>query len=378
RLPLHWLSTWLPQGLRLTNDARAELQANLRSLSPLRADARVSIPSTQWEWDTGRGTESAALNAIALDAALAEKRADVNASASSPTLGDISLQLGINDPRSQRQLDGRLQLQRIQLAGLAWLVTGIDDIRGEINGDVSIAGVASAPQLSGVILLKEGQASWGPLGAPFRDIHADLTFDNNSARLGGWFALGDGGGDIDGNIRWQGMADDWQLQLALVAGGLSALPLPDSKVVFSPHVNITAQPGEMHIDGYFDIAQAEIQLKQLPPDTTDVSQDQRLVGEAVAEETSVWANLGINLGDKFHFGGFGADVNLSGRLQLSKAPGDSVHLTGEVRVPRGRYRAYGRRLSVRSGSFIFYGPPDNPDVNLEAVRDMPAGVTDVV
>src|SRR6185503_6049871 len=30
------------------------------------------------------------------------------------------------------------------------------------------------------------------------------------------------------------------------------------------------------------------------------------------------------------------------------------------------------------GSFIFYGPQDNPDLNLEAVRDMPPGVTDVV
>src|SRR5690606_32074344 len=139
-----------------------------------------------------------------------------------------------------------------------------------------------------------------------------------------------------------------------------------------------AQPGEMHIDGYFEIAHAEIQLKQLPPDTTDVSQDQRLVGEAVAEETSVWANLGINLGDKFHFGGFGADVNLSGRLQLSKAPGDSMYLTGVVPVPRAGYRAYGQRLSLRSGSFISYGPPGNPDLNLEAVREMPPGVTEVV
>jgi translocation and assembly module TamB len=55
-----------------------------------------------------------------------------------------------------------------------------------------------------------------------------------------------------------------------------------------------------------------------------------------------------------------------------------MHLLGEVKVPRGRYRAYGQRLTVRKGSVIFYGPPDNPDLNLEAVREMPPGVTDVV
>jgi translocation and assembly module TamB len=71
-------------------------------------------------------------------------------------------------------------------------------------------------------------------------------------------------------------------------------------------------------------------------------------------------------------------VNLSGRLQVVKKPGDALHVTGEVRVPRGRYRAYGQRLTVRKGSFIFYGPLENPDLNLEAVRDMPPGITDVV
>ena len=378
-IPLRWVRPWLPDDFMLINDARISAQAQLKSLAPLSAQASAQIPQTRWRWHTATATETAEINAIHLDATLDEQRAQFVTSAESPTLGRVAARLAILDPRNKRELDGRIDIERLQLSGFAWAFQGLDAISGEINGGINIVGAAAAPQLRGQLLLIDGTATYAPLGAPFRSVHADLTFDNNSAKLGGWFALGQGGGDIDGNLYWDGTGENWKLRIGLVAGGVSAMPLPNSTVIFSPHAELTAVPNEMHINGYVDIASAEIQLKQLPPDTTDVSQDQEIVGQQNEEDAwKIWAELGLNLGDQFHLNGFGADVNLSGRLQLSKAPGDVLHMTGEVKVPRGRYRAYGQRLTVRKGSVIFYGPLDNPDLNLEAVRDMPPGVTDVV
>lgn len=378
-LPLRWLAAWLPRDLQLQNDARATLQMRLQNISPLQADAHLAIANTQWSWPTATGNQSAEINAIKFDGTLDEKRALLSASAQSPTLGSLNAQLAIRDPRTTRELDGRLQLEHIQLAGFAVLVPELDVFNGEINGDLRISGTTKAPQLHGQLLLRDATASWGPLGAPFRTINAELIFDNNSARLGGWFALGQGGGDIEGSMHWDGAGDNLQMQVKLVAGGLSASPLPNSTIVFSPHIEANATPGEVHITGYVDVARADFELKQLPPHTVDVSQDQQLVGDlSDADATHVWADIGLNLGEQFHFQGLGADVNLSGKLQIAKKPGDALHVTGEVRVPRGRYRAYGQRLTIRKGSFIFYGPLENPDLNLEAVRDMPIGVTDVV
>jgi translocation and assembly module TamB len=83
------------------------------------------------------------------------------------------------------------------------------------------------------------------------------------------------------------------------------------------------------------------------------------------------ADINLDLGDHFHFRGFGADVDLTGRLRLQQESAQLFRANGEVRVPRGRYRAYGQRLVVRTGSFIFTGPWDNPDLNLEAIRELP-------
>lgn len=384
-VPLQWADPWIPETVELLGDPRISAQMQLRSLAPLSAQGSVDIPATRWRWRTLKTTEITAIDAIHIDTKLDEQRAIFATEIHSSSIGDITAQLAVNEPRSKRTLDGQVNIEHLQLNSFAWAFEGLDSISGEINGAIAIAGTFAEPQLQGQILLKDGNALWAPLGSPFRTVHADLTFNNNSAKLGGWFALGQGGGDIDGTFSWNEQSsrdsngENWKARLGLIAGGVSAMPLPNSTIVFSPHTELIATPGEMHIDGYVDIASADIQLKELPPETTDVSQDQEIVGEQPdKDEWKIWSKIGLNLGEQFHLNGFGADVNLSGRLQLTKAPDDNMHLFGEVKVPRGRYRAYGQKLTVRKGSVIFYGPPDNPDLNLEAVRDLPPGNTDVV
>jgi translocation and assembly module TamB len=44
------------------------------------------------------------------------------------------------------------------------------------------------------------------------------------------------------------------------------------------------------------------------------------------------------------------------------------HITGEVNVQRGRFRAYGQDLTIRNGRVIFAGLANNPDLQLEAIR----------
>jgi translocation and assembly module TamB len=45
---------------------------------------------------------------------------------------------------------------------------------------------------------------------------------------------------------------------------------------------------------------------------------------------------------------------------------------GELRIEDGRYRAYGQRLQIRRGQFLFAGPIDQPSLSIEAIRDVPA------
>ena len=53
-------------------------------------------------------------------------------------------------------------------------------------------------------------------------------------------------------------------------------------------------------------------------------------------------------------------------------------LNGQINIPEGRFHAYGRDLIVRKGELLFSGPPDQPLLNIEAIRNPDATEDDVI
>ena len=380
-LPLAWIRPYLPGGLVLQNDAKAEAQLQVGSLSPLRLEASARVPETQWQWQLEDKQQQATLNDLLLEARLNDARADLSASVASPTLGSFAAQLSVLEPRGKRELSGTLDIRQLQLAGFAWLVSGLDTLSGQIDGHIQIAGEASALRLQGQMQLSNGVVGWAPLGDVVRDIHLTGRFDNNSADFRGGFALGGGSGDLTGDLHWQDETNLWDMRMNVDAKHIGITPLPDSKVVLAPRVALQVTPNRFITKGQVDIESAEIKVKELPPDTVRVSGDEQIVGEKPAEsDWQMLTDVRLNLGNQFHFAGFGADVHLTGGVSLQRDVNQLFRANGEVKVTKGRYRAYGQRLLVRRGSFIFTGPWDNPDLNLEAIRELPptANPTNVV
>lgn len=371
-LPLAWGRPYLPEGLSLENDARGNLQVQLKSLQPLQLDAAAQIPETRWQWLVDDKTQAATLQNLQFKAALNEQRAELSASVDSPTLGSFAAQLEVGEPRGRRTLQGHIDIQRLQLGGFAWLVQGLDALSGQIDGRVNIEGSAQAVRLNGQIQLENGIVGWAPLGDLVQNIRLTARFDNDSADFKGGFALGGGTGSLDGGLNWQEEGNLWDLRMQVDAAHIAIAPLPDSRVVLAPKVQVQITPSRFSTTGKVTIEEADIRVKELPPDTVDVSPDEEIVGREVeAGQWQMLANVELDLGDKFHFRGFGADVNLTGGLRLQRDSSQLFRANGEVKVKRGRYRAYGQRLLVRRGSFIFTGPWDNPDLNLQAIRELP-------
>ncbi len=53
-------------------------------------------------------------------------------------------------------------------------------------------------------------------------------------------------------------------------------------------------------------------------------------------------------------------------------------LNGQINIPDGRFHAYGQDLIVRKGELLFSGPPDQPLLNIEAIRNPDATEDDVI
>ena len=70
---------------------------------------------------------------------------------------------------------------------------------------------------------------------------------------------------------------------------------------------------------------------------------------------------------------------MAGRLFIEEAPGQPTRGTGTIRVVEGRYRAYGQRLDIENGRFLFTGGPvTNPGLDLRAVRRSNTVLTGII
>jgi translocation and assembly module TamB len=77
--------------------------------------------------------------------------------------------------------------------------------------------------------------------------------------------------------------------------------------------------------------------------------------------------------ERLSFSGFGLDADLAGRVHI----GNDLDTRGELSLNKGRFRAYGQRLTIRRARLLFVGPIDQPYLDVEAIRrvdDVTAGL----
>jgi translocation and assembly module TamB len=68
--------------------------------------------------------------------------------------------------------------------------------------------------------------------------------------------------------------------------------------------------------------------------------------------------------DRLRFSGFGLTADLAGYLHI----GDDFDARGELSLNKGRYRAYGQRLTIRRARLLFTGVLSQPYLDIEAIR----------
>jgi translocation and assembly module TamB len=98
----------------------------------------------------------------------------------------------------------------------------------------------------------------------------------------------------------------------------------------------------------------EAQRKERPPPTEP--------GRAMT------LRVGIDLGPDFRVSGRGVDTRLAGTVQVQGASLGMPQMTGLIRTVGGTFEAYGQRMNIERGELRFIGPPDNPALDVLALR----------
>ena len=284
-------------------------------------------------------------------------------------------------------LSGQLRAQLPRIGVWSVLAPPGWRLRGSLGTDVAISGTRAAPQLAGELQANDLALRSVVDGIEFGNGRLRARLDGTRMRIDEFTLQGAGDKGTGGRLTAQGEAG-WidgqpQVQLEARLERLRASIRTDRQLTISGDVQASLKGVQTELTGKLVVDQARIILPdegtpQLGDDVVVRTGRGSAAGQKAPAQTSgatadraarpVKLALQLGLGDDFRVQGKGIDTRIRGTLSLY---GDSLReprLTGTVNTAGGQYRAYGQRLDVEQGVLRFTGPPDNPALDILAIR----------
>jgi len=268
-----------------------------------------------------------------------------------------------------RTLDGSITASFPDLSLVAGFVPALEAVQGRLAADATLGGTLSAPELLGGLEIVEAKARIPAAGIDLSDVALAVRGDGRSPlRISGALSSGKGTLQLEGTADLATQAVD----LRMTGEDFEAVRLPEARVDISPDLQLKGRD-PYRLTGVLRIPSAAIELKELPPGTVAVSDDEIIVGatgESAADRPAspVEVQVRVELGSAVGFKGFGLTTGLTGALD-ARVVGSDTRVDGKIELRDAVYKAYGQDLTVERGRLLFAGPVEKPDLDLRAVRE---------
>ena len=370
-LPLALANPWLGDGINLEGRLRADATFSGSAAQP-RGQWSLNLQDAATRFVGVDPPLTLVFEQAALTGTLENGRLDQQLDLVVTDQGEVHAQvasgLDLNAP-----MDGRLRLDIPRLNDLAPLLPRVGELEGRVQGDLNLGGTPAGPRLDGEIALVGGRATVPDLGISVEGIRLAVTGDaSGTLNLDGRARLGDGTLALGGT--WTPTRSPLAMDLWARGERLRVADRADAKVYVSPDLALKGDGDSLNLTGTLKVPEADLKPRELPESAVTVSEDQVLVDARAEQTTPLPFAMGVTvtLGDQVRFEGFGLRATLTGQLRISQQPSQPAQLNGELIITEGRYRAYGQNLLIENGRLLFQGQPDNPGLDIRAVRKIPS------
>jgi len=282
-------------------------------------------------------------------------------------------------------LDGRLRAQLPRIGVWSLLAPPGWRLRGSLGANVAVAGTRDVPQLSGTLAADDLALRSVVDGIELQGGRLRARLDGQRVLIDEFVLHGPGTGTAGGTLVATGegvwTATGPQARMTAQIDKLRASVRDDRQLTVSGRVEARRDASGTVVDGKLAVDQARITLpEQGTPKLGDdvvvrgaaapVTRTQARATEQASKPPSqrVSLQVEIDLGNDFRVQGLGIDTRLRGSLALSGQSVSAPRLVGTINATGGEYRAYGQRLNIERGVVRFTGAPDNPALDILAIR----------
>ena len=369
RLDLSKQTDWQGQLVQAKVDTQAAGSWTLLSPAALRLSARAQKLARQC-WQQRPYT-------VCADASLDAERWRAQVALDGGSLGNAALTLRRNPRQAEPPLDADVVINALNLDALPVALPQGLSLAGRVTGKLALAGSLKQPRADGQLVWLDGAVKLPEFAIDWRPISLRANFSGDRVS---W--TGDLRDQEQGSARLTGdalLSKDWQAALQIQGEQLSAGLKPMARLRFSPDLKIDASARAVKIRGQILVPYARIKLEDIKAAAARPSSDAVIVIDRQGQDprlkttpleaVAVDAYVTILMGDDVRVSGRGLETSLKGRLALTQRADTFLAANGELSFGSDAYfEAYGQRLNIRTGRFLFAGPIGRPDINLEAIR----------
>lgn len=403
-VPMEMVEPFLPEQWQLTGDTTADLTANWRQ-GGAQWQANVQILSELAITAINDYGQPVQLPEINLDAQVEanQAQADVNVALTLAEAGELNLTLSVNDPLGAGDLSGELRADEVSLEPYRPMLVGMDRLEGDLSGSVQIAGTTDQPDLQGQLGLRRIRVNGPDIPVDVQDGELVVAFDGEEGDIDGFLAAERGRLDITGDAYWPSGAE-WRIGVDLNAVQAPILVvLPQfGRLEAAPDIRVRVTPERLQVRGDVNVPWARLEIGDMPSSAITPSDDEVIITErddrqAEREAQQAAANGGgpsaadelaatgmeldilmtLTLGRDMQIAAYGLESGLGGTLEIRQASG-ALQLFGDVNLVDGRFQAFGQDLIIRRGELLFSGPPGQPTLDFEAIRNPDVTEDDVI
>jgi translocation and assembly module TamB len=283
---------------------------------------------------------------------------------------------------ADKHLSGTVNIDSLNLQPFGEFFPQLATLEGIISTKLAIKGTLAEPDVSGNINLSDGALAITSNPTLIDKLYINLTLAGQQGALAGHWNMGKGEAKVAGTLAWpQGQFSG---DIDISGENLAVIQPPLAILAVSPTMNLAFNKRQLAVKGDIAIPSGQIKIVQLAEGGVAVSGDVVFQDSIAAQEVktspyAIIADLSIDVGNELSIDGLGLTGKLAGKLVLKQKAFKPPLMYGDIKVKKGSYRFMGQTLKISTGEVQFVGSPENPNLNIQAVRkikdeDLIAGV----
>lgn len=322
-----------------------------------------------------------AFDRLNLNAGLSNGRAQADWLIKLTNNGQFDGNVQVADPQVRRNISGNVNITNISLAMINPALMKGEKAAGMLNANLRLGGSAQKPLVYGRMALDKVDIDGHWMPFDMTDGRLVMNFDGMTSTMEGLVSTTRGQLNLSGDADWRDI-NAWRARIAAKGDKLRVTVPPMIRIDVSPDLVFEATPQLFSLNGSVDIPWARITVQELPESAVGVSSDEVMLDnqlKPIQPKTAgipINSNLMIHVGNDVRLDAFGLKARLKGDLKVVQDK-NGLGLNGQIDIPSGRFHAYGQDLIVRKGQLMFSGPPDQPLLNIEAIRNPDSTEDDV-